>query len=37
MTGEKAVEIYPFNGHEGGGSRHFERKLRRLREALDAR
>jgi cephalosporin-C deacetylase len=37
VTGEKAVEIYPFNGHEGGGSRHFERKLRRLREALDAR
>ena len=36
VTSPKAVEIYPFNGHEGGGSRHFERKLVRLRDALAA-
>ena len=21
-AGEKAIEVYPFNGHEGGGTRH---------------
>lgn len=25
--GPKAIEVYPFNGHEGGGSRHLEAKL----------
>jgi cephalosporin-C deacetylase len=37
IASPKAVEIYPFNGHEGGGSRHFARKLMRLRDALAAR
>ncbi len=27
LTAPKAVEVYPFNGHEGGGMPHFERKL----------
>jgi len=27
IKSEKEVYIYPFNGHEGGGSLHFERKL----------
>lgn len=34
IASPKQIEIYPFNGHEGGGSRHFENKLRVLRDAL---
>jgi cephalosporin-C deacetylase len=26
-AGPKRIEVYPFNGHEGGGPRHFEVKL----------
>lgn len=25
--GDKAIEVYPYNGHEGGGAHHFEAKL----------
>jgi cephalosporin-C deacetylase len=32
-AGPKAIEVYPFNGHEGGETLHAERKLRRLAEA----
>lgn len=28
IPGEKHIEVYPFNGHEGGGAIHNERKLR---------
>ncbi|MDR0406265.1 MAG: acetylxylan esterase [Clostridiales bacterium] len=34
IQSEKSVEIYPFNGHEGGGAVHNERKLRCLRETV---
>lgn len=27
-AGEKQIEVYEFNGHEGGGSLHFERQVR---------
>lgn len=30
----RAIEVYPFNGHEGGGGLHQQRKLRWLREVL---
>jgi cephalosporin-C deacetylase len=30
----KSIEVYPYNGHEGGGSLHQQRKLRWLRETL---
>ncbi|OPZ25519.1 MAG: Cephalosporin-C deacetylase [Lentisphaerae bacterium ADurb.BinA184] len=33
----KDMEIYWFNGHEGGGVRHFERKLRVAQQFLAAR
>ncbi len=26
-AGPKTIEVYPFNGHEGGGSRHLQTKL----------
>jgi cephalosporin-C deacetylase len=29
-AGPKSIEVYPFNGHEGGESIHVERKMRRL-------
>jgi cephalosporin-C deacetylase len=25
--GDKSIEVYPYNGHEGGGAHHFEAKL----------
>jgi cephalosporin-C deacetylase len=28
---EKSIEVYPYNGHEGGGSLHQQRKLMWLR------
>lgn len=31
---KKAIEVYPYNGHEGGGNLHQQRKLKWLREAL---
>jgi cephalosporin-C deacetylase len=31
---EKSIEIYPYNGHEGGGNLHQQRKLKWLRETL---
>jgi len=31
---EKEMEVYPFNGHEGGGSLHQHRKLKWLRQVL---
>lgn len=31
FEGPKSIEVYPFNGHEGGGSLHFERKVAWLR------
>lgn len=30
-AGDKSIEVYPFNGHEGGGTLHFERKVRWIR------
>jgi cephalosporin-C deacetylase len=27
FAGAKQIRVYPFNGHEGGGQRHFEEKL----------
>jgi cephalosporin-C deacetylase len=32
-AGPKSIEVYPFNGHEGGESDHTEIKMRRLAEA----
>lgn len=34
ITSDKQIRVYPFNGHEGGHSVHFEEKLRYLAEAL---
>jgi cephalosporin-C deacetylase len=31
---EKAIEVYPYNGHEGGGNLHQQRKLQWLRRVL---
>ena len=31
---EKAIEVYPYNGHEGGGGLHQQRKLTWLRKVL---
>jgi len=31
---EKSIEIYPYNGHEGGGNLHQQRKLKWLRDIL---
>ena len=31
---EKRMEIYPYNGHEGGGTLHLQRKLQWLRQVL---
>lgn len=30
-AGDKQIEVYSFNGHEGGGSLHFERKVKFVR------
>jgi cephalosporin-C deacetylase len=32
--GEKHIEVYSFNGHEGGGSLHFERKVDFVRRVI---
>ncbi|WP_337101026.1 acetylxylan esterase [Paenibacillus sp. YIM B09110] len=32
ITSEKEIVLYPFNGHEGGGSGHLEKKLAFVRE-----
>ncbi|HEX2784517.1 MAG TPA: acetylxylan esterase, partial [Ilumatobacteraceae bacterium] len=32
FAGDKRIEVYDFNGHEGGGSLHFERKVQFVRE-----
>ncbi|MBK0297053.1 hypothetical protein IAE22_34950, partial [Bacillus sp. S34] len=29
--GYKEIEVYPYNGHEGGGFRHWERQVAFLR------
>lgn len=31
VPGPKHIEVYPYNGHDGGGSLHFERKVKWLR------
>jgi cephalosporin-C deacetylase len=31
FAGDKQIEVYSFNGHEGGGSLHFERKVNFVR------
>lgn len=31
---QKSIEIYPYNGHEGGGGLHQQRKLKWLRQVL---
>lgn len=31
---QKRIEVYPYNGHEGGGNLHQQRKLKWLRQAL---
>ena len=31
---KKSIEIYPYNGHEGGGNLHQQRKLKWLRQVL---
>ena len=31
---KKAIEVYPYNGHEGGSSLHLQRKLQWLREVF---
>lgn len=31
---ERSIEVYPYNGHEGGGSLHQQRKLQWLRQTL---
>jgi cephalosporin-C deacetylase len=31
---EKSIEVYPYNGHEGGGNLHQQRKLKWLRDNL---
>jgi cephalosporin-C deacetylase len=33
---DKAIEVYPYNGHEGGGPFHRERQLAFARDTLDA-
>ena len=32
FAGDKRIEVYEFNGHEGGGSLHFERKVEFVRQ-----
>lgn len=34
IEGEKQIKMYPFNGHEGGGSKHMEEKLKYLQANL---
>jgi cephalosporin-C deacetylase len=36
IKSKKNIYIYPFNGHEGGGSEHVEVKLKHLKKKLDA-
>lgn len=31
---KKSIEVYPYNGHEGGGNLHLQRKLKWLRDVL---
>ncbi len=31
LAGDKRIEVYSFNGHEGGGTLHFERKVEFVR------
>ena len=35
-AGDKHIEVYSFNGHEGGGSLHFERKVEFVRRVAAA-
>ena len=35
IPGPKHIDVYPFNGHEGGGGAHFEKKLRYLKDELE--
>jgi len=32
---DKRIEVYPYNGHEGGGHRHWERQAAFLRDRVD--
>jgi cephalosporin-C deacetylase len=34
LTGDGRIEVYEFNGHEGGGSLHFEKQVAFVREHL---
>ena len=34
LAGERRIEVYEFNGHEGGGSVHFEKQVGFVREHL---
>ena len=34
LAGERRIEVYEFNGHEGGGSVHFEKQVEFVREHL---
>ena len=34
LTGDGLIEVYEFNGHEGGGSLHFEKQVAFVREHL---
>ncbi|MDF2729460.1 MAG: acetyl xylan esterase family protein [Acidimicrobiia bacterium] len=34
LAGERSIEVYEFNGHEGGGSVHFEKQVQFVREHL---
>lgn len=35
FAGRKQIRVYPYNGHEGGGTRHFQEKLAFLSELVD--
>jgi cephalosporin-C deacetylase len=35
LAGDGRIEVYEFNGHEGGGSLHFEKQVAFVREHLD--
>jgi len=34
LTEDRRIEVYEFNGHEGGGSLHFEKQVAFVREHL---
>jgi len=34
LTEDGRIEVYEFNGHEGGGSLHFEKQVAFVREHL---